>query len=105
EEGAALHHDIGADDGVLTDLGTGAPPVLPESRTFQQALDLARALADRGATDQSWAVLEAALPHWHCDSPHRIAPVVLLTDPAFREVVTPARARRVVTTPRGEFRE
>ncbi|GAA0968433.1 MULTISPECIES: SMI1/KNR4 family protein [Streptomyces violaceusniger group] len=82
-----------------------APPVLPESRTFQQALDLARALADRGATDQSWAVLEAALPHWHCDSPHRIAPVVLLTDPAFREVVTPARARRVVTTPRGEFRE
>ncbi|EXU66622.1 hypothetical protein Z951_19050 [Streptomyces sp. PRh5] len=82
-----------------------APPVLPESRTFQQALDLARTLADRGATDQSWAVLEAALPHWHCDSPHRIAPVVLLTDPAFREVVTPARARRVVTTPRGEFRE
>ncbi|TMU99528.1 discoidin domain-containing protein [Streptomyces sp. DASNCL29] len=82
-----------------------APPVLPESRTFQQALDLARALADRGATDQSWAVLEAALPHWQCDSPHRIAPVVLLTDPAFREVVTPARARRVVTTPRGEFRE
>ncbi|MFS7873327.1 discoidin domain-containing protein [Streptomyces asiaticus] len=82
-----------------------APPVLAESRTFQQALDLARALADRGATDQSWAVLEAALPHWHCDSPHRIAPVVLLTDPAFREVVTPARARRVVTTPRGEFRE
>ncbi|MBD3002974.1 discoidin domain-containing protein [Streptomyces sp. 5-10] len=80
------------------------PPALPESRTFQQALDLARALADRGATDQSWAVIEAALPHWHCDSPHRIAPVVLLTDPAFREVVTPARARRVVTTPRGEFR-
>ncbi|ATL80521.1 SMI1/KNR4 family protein [Streptomyces malaysiensis subsp. malaysiensis] len=82
-----------------------APQALPESRTFQQALDLARALADRGATDQSWAVIEAALPHWHGDSPHRIAPVVLLTDPAFREVITPARARRVVTTPRGEFRE
>ncbi|MCG0287244.1 SMI1/KNR4 family protein [Streptomyces sp. PSAA01] len=81
------------------------PPALPESRTFQQALDLARALADRGAIDQSWAVIEAALPHWHADSPHRIAPVVLLTDPAFREVITPARARRVVTTPRGEFRE
>ncbi|MGW7615734.1 SMI1/KNR4 family protein [Streptomyces antimycoticus] len=81
------------------------PPALPESRTFQQALDLARALADRGAIDQSWAVIEAALPHWHSDSPHRIAPVVLLTDPAFREVITPARARRVVTTPRGEFRE
>ncbi|GAA3370802.1 hypothetical protein GCM10017744_096030 [Streptomyces antimycoticus] len=50
-------------------------------------------------------MIEAALPHWHSDSPHRIAPVVLLTDPAFREVITPARARRVVTTPRGEFRE
>ncbi|MEV7303028.1 hypothetical protein [Streptomyces clavifer] len=34
----------------------------------------------------------------------RIAPVVLLTDPAFREVITAPQARLVVTTPRGEER-
>ncbi|MFD4033316.1 hypothetical protein ACFWVP_23100 [Streptomyces sp. NPDC058637] len=41
---------------------------------------------------------------WHSESPHRIALVVLLTDPAFREVITAPRARLVVTTPRGEVR-
>ncbi|GGY93324.1 hypothetical protein GCM10010300_41760 [Streptomyces olivaceoviridis] len=34
-------------------------------------------------------------------TPHSIAPVILLTDPAFRDVITPRRARLVVLTPRG----
>lgn len=82
-----------------------APPTLPESPAFQQALDAARTLALSGATDDAWTVIETALPHWHSESPHRIAPVVLLTDPAFREVITAPRARLVVTTPRGEARQ
>ncbi|MFD6291993.1 SMI1/KNR4 family protein [Streptomyces sp. NPDC060205] len=82
-----------------------APPTLPESPVFQEALDAARTIAlsgAAGATDDAWTVIETALPHWHSESPHRIAPVVLLTDPAFREVITAPRARLVVTTPRGE---
>ncbi|MFH8977037.1 SMI1/KNR4 family protein [Streptomyces sp. NPDC017890] len=81
-----------------------APPTLPESPVFQEALDAARRIALSGATDDAWTVLEAALPHWHSESSYRIAPVVLLTDPAFREVITAPRARLVVTTPRGEVR-
>lgn len=77
-----------------------APPTLPESPVFQEALDTARTIALSGAADDAWSVIEAALPHWHSQSPHRIAPVVLLTDPAFREVITAPRARLVVTTPR-----
>jgi hypothetical protein len=77
------------------------PPTLPEPPEFQRALDLARTLAGRGRTDESWSVLEAAIPHWHSDSAHRIAPVILLTDPTLRDVVTPGRARQVVMTPRG----
>ncbi|MGW3941969.1 SMI1/KNR4 family protein [Streptomyces phaeochromogenes] len=82
-----------------------APPTLPESPLFQEALDAARTIALSGAADDAWTVIEIALPHWHSESPHRIAPVVLLTDPAFREVITAPRARLVVTTPRGEARE
>lgn len=78
------------------------PPVLPESPAFQQALDLARTLARQGDTDESWTVIETALPHWHSDSPHRIAPVILLTDPVLGDLITPHRARRIVTMPRGE---
>ncbi|MDT0541766.1 MULTISPECIES: hypothetical protein [Streptomyces] len=80
------------------------PPVLPESPAFQQALDLARTLARQGDTDEAWTVIETALPHWHSDSPHRIAPVILLTDPVLSDLITPDRARRIVTTPRGEGR-
>ncbi|ASU60605.1 discoidin domain-containing protein [Nocardiopsis dassonvillei] len=74
---------------------------LPESPAFERALDTARELAARGATDEAWAAIEGALPGWYPLEPNRIAPVVLLTDPALREVVTPARAREAVFTPRG----
>ncbi|GAA4556930.1 SMI1/KNR4 family protein [Planotetraspora kaengkrachanensis] len=92
--------------GILTDeeierIDAFIPPQLPEPPDFQTALHQARTLARDGATDRAWAVLEAALPQWHSDSPYRIAPVVLLTDPALRELVTPERARTIVTAPRG----
>lgn len=87
--------------GILTEDELAAPerfvpPVLPEPPAFQAALERARALADDGALDAAWAVVLAALPGWRSDSPHRIAPVVLLTDPRLRPVVTPERARAVV---------
>ncbi|WP_329459075.1 SMI1/KNR4 family protein [Streptomyces sp. NBC_01497] len=77
-----------------------APP-LPEPPAFQQALDTARLLASRGSGDEAWTVIELALPAWQAASPHRIAPVVLLTDPVLAPVMTPRRARAVVFTARG----
>jgi hypothetical protein len=77
-------------------------PALPESPAFQRSLDIARTLAARGSTDEAWAVIEAALPTWQAEHPNRIAPVVLLTDPVLRPVMTPRRARAAVFTPRGE---
>ncbi|MFD3688362.1 discoidin domain-containing protein [Nocardiopsis sp. NPDC058631] len=73
----------------------------PEPPAFELALDRARALASRGAADEAWAVIEEALAAWYPVSPNRVAPVVLLTDPALRGVVTPSRAREVVFAPRG----
>ncbi|GLU47077.1 SMI1/KNR4 family protein [Nocardiopsis ansamitocini] len=74
---------------------------LPEPPAFERALDTARELASAGATDDAWTVIQEALVGWYPLSPNRIAPVVLLTDPALRQVVTPERAREVVFTPRG----
>ncbi|MGW1561946.1 hypothetical protein ACWCQ1_36250 [Streptomyces sp. NPDC002144] len=78
------------------------PPLLPEPPAFQQALDLARTLAAQGDTDEAWTVIEAALPHWNSDNPHRVAPIILLTDPVLRDVITPSRAQLVVKIPRGK---
>lgn len=92
--------------GILTEdeaerIDTFVPPPLPEPPDFQEALHRARTLTQDGATDHACSVLEVALPRWHSGSPHRIAPVVLLTDPTLRDPVTPERARTIVTTPRG----
>jgi hypothetical protein len=73
----------------------------PEPPAFERALATARDLASRGSTDEAWAVIEKALPEWYPVAPNRIAPVVLLTDPALEEVVTRRRAREAVFTPRG----
>ncbi|MFW6640856.1 SMI1/KNR4 family protein [Nocardiopsis algeriensis] len=73
----------------------------PEPPAFERALATARELAAHGADDDAWNVLEEALAEWCPLSPHRIAPVVLLTDPALRGAVTPRRAREAVFTPRG----
>lgn len=81
-------------------VGTFVPSPLPEPPAFRWALEVARSLARAGATDEAWEVIKAALPQWCSDSPYRVAPVVLLTDPVLRRLVTPARARQIVTTPR-----
>jgi hypothetical protein len=77
------------------------PPQLSEPPEFQAALERARRLLRDGSPDEAWTALEDALPDWRSDSPHRIAPVILLTDPELRQLITADRARTVVTTPRG----
>lgn len=74
---------------------------VPEAPAFEQALETARSLAAGGAADEAWETIRQALPQWYPTAENRIAPTVLLTDPALREVVTPRRAREVVHTARG----
>lgn len=76
-------------------------PALPEPPAFQLALDRARSLASQGRDDEAWLVVAAALPDWRPLSPHRSAPLVLLTDPVLRQIMTPRRRRLAVFTPRG----
>ncbi|WP_432015034.1 SMI1/KNR4 family protein [Streptomyces cucumeris] len=90
-----------SDDAWIARAAAHEPPRLPEAPAFEQALDLARTLAAQGDDEGAWTVVVAALRHWHSDDPDRIAPVVLLTDPVLRDVITPHRARLVVTLPRG----
>ncbi|MFC4866736.1 SMI1/KNR4 family protein [Streptomonospora arabica] len=75
----------------------------PESPAFERALESARALAADGAHDEAWSAIRRALPEWYPVAENRIAPVVLLTDPALRGLVTPRRAREAVCTPRGGY--
>jgi hypothetical protein len=77
------------------------PPVLAEPPAFQRAIEEARALVRAGDADGGWAVIEAALPGWHSDSPTRVAPVVLLIDPILNTLITPARSQQIVRVPRG----
>lgn len=96
--------------GLMTDDELDRPdsfvaPRLPETAEFTQAMERARLLVRQGEGEQAWAVLEAALPGWHAgDAPTRIAPVILLVDEELRNLVTPARARLIVTTARGPAR-
>ncbi|GAA4946868.1 hypothetical protein GCM10025331_38150 [Actinoplanes utahensis] len=90
--------------GELDRIDTFIPPLLTEPPAFLQALDEARRLIHADQPDAAWAVLAAAIPGWHSDSPHRIAPVILLTDRELRRLITPDRARLIVTTPRGQAR-
>ncbi|WP_436532837.1 SMI1/KNR4 family protein [Actinoplanes sp. HUAS TT8] len=91
-------------NGVLTEAeisGRFAPPVLPEAPLFQAALDRARELVHADRPDEAWQVIVQALPAWSSDSPHRIAPVILLTDPDLCHLITRERAQIVIRTPRG----
>ena len=77
------------------------PPVLPEPPAFATALEESRQLAMAGDDAAAWTVIRDALTRWQPDSPYRIVPAVLLTDPVFRAAVTPERAREVVAAPLG----
>ncbi len=79
---------------------TDGAPGQSEPSEFTTALEQARELARSGDTEAAWSVVAAALPRWHSDDPLCITPLMLLTDPVLRPLVTPQRATWIVTTPR-----
>ncbi|MEU9162796.1 SMI1/KNR4 family protein [Streptomyces sp. NPDC048424] len=68
---------------------------------FGEAVETARTLARRAEPEAAWSVLAAALPAWTPRCADHIAPVGLLADPYLGPVLTPARGRVLLATPRG----
>ncbi|MBW2454742.1 MAG: hypothetical protein JRI68_09530 [Deltaproteobacteria bacterium] len=72
----------------------------PEIMDFEQAIETARVLADRGDRQRAWEIVEPRIPLWCPVDDAQVAPVVLLTDRGLRPLVTPERAAAVLATPR-----
>ncbi|WP_329120469.1 SMI1/KNR4 family protein [Streptomyces sp. NBC_01465] len=65
------------------------------------AVPRARELAIWGQEDEAWEVLaREVLPLWRPLTAEHIAPVELLADPYLGPLITPERARSILTTPR-----
>jgi len=73
----------------------------PEAMDFDQAVEVARVLVDRGEAPRAWAVLAERIPSWWPVDDAQVAPMVLLTDRSLRPLVTPERAAQVLATARG----
>ncbi|MEU6669127.1 SMI1/KNR4 family protein [Streptomyces sp. NPDC046727] len=67
---------------------------------FGRAVKEARELARWGDTDGAWQVLAAAVPEWEPYREDHVAPFGLIGDPLLGPLVTPERARQLLTTPR-----
>jgi hypothetical protein len=63
----------------------------PDPDPFGGTCAAARELVRRGRPDDAWIALQRALPSWRPDSPLRVMPTVLITDPLLRTVMTPQR--------------
>ena len=68
---------------------------------FDQAVDVARAHARRGAAAAAWAVIAQRLGQWYPVDVAQVAPVILLVDRWLGQIMTPARCAQVLATPRG----
>ncbi|MFC8042348.1 SMI1/KNR4 family protein [Nocardia sp. NPDC057353] len=64
---------------------------LPDPAPFDRVCAVARELVELGFADDAWNVLRRALPAWRPESPLRIVPTVLITDPVLRTIMTPER--------------
>ncbi|WP_280460005.1 SMI1/KNR4 family protein [Nocardia carnea] len=64
---------------------------VPDPGPFGHACAAARELVEFGRPDDAWTELRNALPSWQPDSPLRVMPTVLITDPALRTIMTPER--------------
>ncbi|WP_225850747.1 SMI1/KNR4 family protein [Streptomyces sp. HPF1205] len=60
--------------------------------------------AQAALSDEAWHDLLAALPLWRPVSDDHIAPISLLAHPALAALITPARARELLSTPRDATR-
>ncbi|GHH80289.1 hypothetical protein GCM10018793_35130 [Streptomyces sulfonofaciens] len=101
ETGTGSPDGAGAREYWLARRAAFAPPVRTGPEAFERCLAHARQHAAAGEHEAAWRAVRHALSHWDSADPHSIAPVVLLTDPAFRDVVTERRARLIALTPRG----
>ncbi|MGW4874007.1 SMI1/KNR4 family protein [Streptomyces chartreusis] len=68
---------------------------------FGEAVGQARELARWGDTDGAWRTLHDALPLWEPLGPDQLAPIGWLADPLLGPLLTPARGRELLSTPRG----
>lgn len=68
---------------------------------FDHAVTVARIQARRGDAAKAWQTLQAQLTQWWPLDAAQVAPVILLTDPWLSPLMTPARCREVLETPRG----
>ncbi|QKW18071.1 SMI1/KNR4 family protein [Kitasatospora sp. NA04385] len=81
-----------------SEVPTGYEPVPPHSaaRPGRPWTEIAPEVAER-----AWSELLAALPLWRPASPDHLAPVSLLADPLLDGLITPERARALLSLPRG----
>ncbi len=89
---AAAHHQ--PDDLVLRFFEA------PEIMDFEQAIETARVLVNRGEGQPAWDIIEPRIPLWCPVDDAQVAPVVLLTDRGLRPLVTSERAAALLATPR-----
>src|SRR5262245_59786939 len=61
----------------------------------------ASALARDGRADEAWRAIRSKVNLWEPVEVTQIAPVVLVTDEALQELMTPARGMEILRTPRG----
>ncbi|RLB61871.1 MAG: hypothetical protein DRI90_10365 [Deltaproteobacteria bacterium] len=75
----------------------------PEVMGFEQAVETAQVLVERGQDERAWEIIEARLGLWWPVDDAQVAPVVLLIDPRLRALMTPERCAMVLATPRGSL--
>ncbi|GAA4534042.1 SMI1/KNR4 family protein [Amycolatopsis samaneae] len=73
---------------------------VPDPGPFDRACATARELVRLGRPGEAWDVLRDALPSWRPDSPMRVMPTVLISDPVLRTIMTAERRLVAAVTPR-----
>ncbi|MBK9033034.1 MAG: hypothetical protein IPL61_17500 [Myxococcales bacterium] len=92
----ALASVYGLDDELVARWDPGNPGL-----GFDQAVEVARALARANDLARAWAVLEQRLSDWYPVDVAQVAPVILLVDRWLAPLMTPARCAQVLATRRG----
>ncbi|WP_216901426.1 SMI1/KNR4 family protein [Nocardia alni] len=64
---------------------------IPDPAPFGETCAVVRELIRHGRSDDAWNLLRSELPSWRPDSPLRVMPIVLITDPVLRSIMTPQR--------------
>ena len=76
------------------------PKADPADILWDYAVDAARSFARKGRHDEAWKTIEAKLDAWGAVEGCQVAPVEPIYDQWLRDVMTPARCAKVLTTTR-----